>query len=163
VELGGAIELHAAFREESRTSLPSLSAARRKSGEAIGLFVVFSQGKPHLESTTSRSTQHFKSLPLTNGPRCSAPNASLALCSTGSPITLTWAPGGPSRRRNRSSSISGSAMTMSNPANLSTRPPTRPVLKSFGDSRYRNGPRRSLATLAKSNFVSMMTLCILPH
>jgi hypothetical protein len=27
VELGGAIELHAAFREESRTSLPSVSAA----------------------------------------------------------------------------------------------------------------------------------------
>jgi hypothetical protein len=33
VELGGAIELHAAFREESRTSLPSVSAARRKSGK----------------------------------------------------------------------------------------------------------------------------------
>jgi hypothetical protein len=48
VELGGAIELHAAFREESRTSLPSVSAARRKSGEAIGHFVVFSQEKPHL-------------------------------------------------------------------------------------------------------------------
>jgi hypothetical protein len=27
VELGGAIELHAAFREESRTSLPSVSGA----------------------------------------------------------------------------------------------------------------------------------------
>jgi len=48
VELVGAIELHAAFREESRTSLPVVSAARRKSGEAIDLFVVFSQGKPHL-------------------------------------------------------------------------------------------------------------------
>jgi hypothetical protein len=34
VELGGAIEQHAAFREESRTSLPSVSAARRKSAEA---------------------------------------------------------------------------------------------------------------------------------
>jgi hypothetical protein len=42
VELGGAIELHAAFREESRTSLPSVSAARRKSGKAKHLFV-FSQ------------------------------------------------------------------------------------------------------------------------
>jgi len=48
VELGGAIELHAAFREESRTSLPSVSAARRKSGKAKALFVVFSQGKPLL-------------------------------------------------------------------------------------------------------------------
>jgi len=33
VELGGAIELHAAFRKESRTSLPSASAARRNSGK----------------------------------------------------------------------------------------------------------------------------------
>jgi hypothetical protein len=48
VELGGAIELHAAFREESRTSLPSLGAACRKSGGATELFVVFSQGKPLL-------------------------------------------------------------------------------------------------------------------
>jgi hypothetical protein len=37
--------------------------------------------------TTSWSTQQFKSLPFTNGPRCSAPNASLALCSTGSHLT----------------------------------------------------------------------------
>jgi len=48
VELGGAIELHAAFREESRTSLPSAIAARRKSGGATTPFVVFSQGKPLL-------------------------------------------------------------------------------------------------------------------
>jgi hypothetical protein len=48
VGLGGAIELHAAFREESRTSLPSVRAARRKSGKAKDLFVVFSQGKPLL-------------------------------------------------------------------------------------------------------------------
>jgi hypothetical protein len=48
VELGGVIELHAAFREESCTSLPSVGAARRKSGEATGLSVVFFQGKPHL-------------------------------------------------------------------------------------------------------------------
>jgi hypothetical protein len=33
VGLGGAIELHAAFREESRTSLPSVGAARSKSGK----------------------------------------------------------------------------------------------------------------------------------
>jgi hypothetical protein len=48
VELGGAIELHAAFRNESRTSLPSVSAARRKSGKAKKPLVVFSQGKPLL-------------------------------------------------------------------------------------------------------------------
>jgi hypothetical protein len=48
VELGGAIKLHAAFRKESRTSLPSVSAARSKSGKAKRLFVVFSQGKPLL-------------------------------------------------------------------------------------------------------------------
>jgi hypothetical protein len=48
VELCGAIELHAAFREESRTSLLSTSAALQEIREAIGLFVVFSQGKPHL-------------------------------------------------------------------------------------------------------------------
>jgi hypothetical protein len=48
VELDGAIQLHAAFREESRTSLPSVSAARRKSGEATDLFVVFLQEKLHL-------------------------------------------------------------------------------------------------------------------
>jgi hypothetical protein len=48
VKLGGAIELHAAFREESRTSLPSVSTARRKSGGATSPFVVFSQGKPLL-------------------------------------------------------------------------------------------------------------------
>jgi hypothetical protein len=39
VELDGAIDLHAAFREESRTSLPSASAAPRKSGKAAELFV----------------------------------------------------------------------------------------------------------------------------
>jgi hypothetical protein len=48
VELGGAIELHAAFREESRTSLPSVNATRRKSGKAAGSVVVFFQRKPHL-------------------------------------------------------------------------------------------------------------------
>jgi hypothetical protein len=45
---GGGIELHAAFREESRTSLPSVSATRRKSGGATSPIVVFSQGKPFL-------------------------------------------------------------------------------------------------------------------
>jgi hypothetical protein len=34
VELGGAIELHAAFREESRTSLPSVSAALQEIRES---------------------------------------------------------------------------------------------------------------------------------
>jgi hypothetical protein len=48
VDLGGATELHAAFREESRTSLPSASAALQEIREAKELFVVFSQGKPHL-------------------------------------------------------------------------------------------------------------------
>jgi hypothetical protein len=48
VELCGATELHAAFREESRTSLLSASAAWQEIREAVGLFVVFSQGKPHL-------------------------------------------------------------------------------------------------------------------
>jgi len=38
VELVGAIELHAAFRKESRTSLPPVSAARRKSGKAKKAF-----------------------------------------------------------------------------------------------------------------------------
>jgi hypothetical protein len=41
VELCGAAELHAAFREESRTSLPSISAALREIQEDLGLFVVF--------------------------------------------------------------------------------------------------------------------------
>jgi hypothetical protein len=48
VELCGATELHAAFREESRTSLLSPSAALQEIRDAIGLVVVFSQGKPHL-------------------------------------------------------------------------------------------------------------------
>jgi putative transposase len=48
VEPGGAIELHAAFHQESRTSLPSVSATLRKSGGATSPFVVFSQGKPLL-------------------------------------------------------------------------------------------------------------------
>jgi hypothetical protein len=48
VELGGVIELHGAFPEESRTSLPSVSAAGRKSGKAKDPFVVFSQGKTRL-------------------------------------------------------------------------------------------------------------------
>ena len=34
MELGGAIELHAAFREESRTSLPSLSVALQEIRES---------------------------------------------------------------------------------------------------------------------------------
>jgi hypothetical protein len=44
----GATELHAAFREESRTSPLSTSAALQEIREATGHFVVFSQGKPHL-------------------------------------------------------------------------------------------------------------------
>jgi hypothetical protein len=40
VELGDAIELYAAFREQSRTCLPSVSAACRKFEEAIGVLVV---------------------------------------------------------------------------------------------------------------------------
>jgi hypothetical protein len=48
VELCGATELHAAFREESRTSFLPASAALQEIREAIGLFVVFLQGKPHL-------------------------------------------------------------------------------------------------------------------
>jgi hypothetical protein len=48
VDLCRATELHAAFREESRTSLLSTSAALQEIREAIGLFVVFSQGKPRL-------------------------------------------------------------------------------------------------------------------
>jgi hypothetical protein len=47
-ELCGATKLHAAFREESRTSLLSTSAALQEIREATGLFVVFFQGKPHL-------------------------------------------------------------------------------------------------------------------
>jgi beta-galactosidase beta subunit len=48
VELCGATELHAAFREESRTSFLPASAALQEIREAMGLFVVFFQGKPHL-------------------------------------------------------------------------------------------------------------------
>jgi hypothetical protein len=44
----GTTELHATFLEESRTSLFSASAALQEIREAIGLVVVFSQGKPHL-------------------------------------------------------------------------------------------------------------------
>jgi hypothetical protein len=47
VELCGATELHAAFREESRTSVLSTSAALQEIRGARGLFVVFFQGKPH--------------------------------------------------------------------------------------------------------------------
>jgi hypothetical protein len=43
-ELGVAIAWMGS-RVESRTSLPSVSAVRRKSGAATSLFVVFSQGK----------------------------------------------------------------------------------------------------------------------
>jgi hypothetical protein len=45
VEPGGAIELQAAFCEESRTSSPSVTAARKKSEKTKDLFVVFSQEK----------------------------------------------------------------------------------------------------------------------
>jgi hypothetical protein len=38
VELGGAIELHAAFRKESRTSLPSVSAALQEIRESLRTF-----------------------------------------------------------------------------------------------------------------------------
>jgi hypothetical protein len=48
VELCRATELHAAFREESRTSLLSTGAALQEIRGAIDLFVVFFQGKPHL-------------------------------------------------------------------------------------------------------------------
>jgi hypothetical protein len=48
VELCGVTELYAAFREESRTSLLSTSAALQELREVIGLFVVFFQGKPLL-------------------------------------------------------------------------------------------------------------------
>jgi hypothetical protein len=48
VGLCGATELHAAFREESRTSLLSTSAALQEIREARDLSVVFSQEKPHL-------------------------------------------------------------------------------------------------------------------
>jgi hypothetical protein len=44
VALCGATELHAAFREESRTPLLSASAARQEIRGAIGFFVVFSKG-----------------------------------------------------------------------------------------------------------------------
>ena len=45
VELCGASQLHAAFREESRTSLLSTGAALQEIREAIDLFVVFLPGK----------------------------------------------------------------------------------------------------------------------
>jgi hypothetical protein len=45
VKVGGAIELHAAFREESRTILLSSSATRQEIRESRDLVVVFSQGK----------------------------------------------------------------------------------------------------------------------
>jgi hypothetical protein len=48
VNLDRATELHAAFLEESRTLPLSMIAAQQEIREAIGLFVVFSQGKPHL-------------------------------------------------------------------------------------------------------------------
>jgi hypothetical protein len=47
VELCGPTDLHAAFREESRTSLLSTRTALQEIREATGLLVVF-QGKPHL-------------------------------------------------------------------------------------------------------------------
>jgi hypothetical protein len=48
VDVIGTTELHATFREESRTSLFSASAAQQEIREAMGLVVVFFQGKPHL-------------------------------------------------------------------------------------------------------------------
>jgi hypothetical protein len=48
VDVCGPTELHAAFREESRTSLFSPGAALQEIREGMGLVVVFSQGKPHL-------------------------------------------------------------------------------------------------------------------
>jgi hypothetical protein len=48
VDLFGHTELHAAFGEESRTSVLSTRAAQQEIREAKGLFVVFLQGKPHL-------------------------------------------------------------------------------------------------------------------
>jgi hypothetical protein len=48
VELCGATELHAAFREESRTSFLPASAALQEIRAANGLFVVFYQRKPLL-------------------------------------------------------------------------------------------------------------------
>jgi hypothetical protein len=48
VDLFGATELHATFREESRTPLFSASAALQEIRGAIDLFVVFLQEKPHL-------------------------------------------------------------------------------------------------------------------
>jgi hypothetical protein len=54
VDLCGATELHAAFREESRTSLLSTTAALQEIRGAIGLFVFFFQGKPHLGISCTR-------------------------------------------------------------------------------------------------------------
>jgi hypothetical protein len=50
VELCGATKLHAAFREESRTSLLPTGAALQEIRAANGLFVVFYQGKPLLST-----------------------------------------------------------------------------------------------------------------
>jgi hypothetical protein len=47
-ELCVATEQHAAFREESRPSFLSASAALQEIREAKAPFVVFSQEKPHL-------------------------------------------------------------------------------------------------------------------
>jgi hypothetical protein len=55
VDLSGATELHAAFREESRTSLLSTSAALQEIRGVIGHLVVFSQGKQHLAIFTVHS------------------------------------------------------------------------------------------------------------
>jgi hypothetical protein len=48
VEFGKATGPLTAFRKESRTSLIPASAALQEIRDAIGLFVVFFQGKPHL-------------------------------------------------------------------------------------------------------------------
>jgi hypothetical protein len=48
VDLCRASELHAPFREESRTSLLSTSAALKEIREVAGLFMVLFPGKPRL-------------------------------------------------------------------------------------------------------------------
>ena len=64
MQLCGATELHAAFREESRTSLLATSAALQEIREAIGLFVVSSK-----ENHTSRSLPGHSSCETALGQR----------------------------------------------------------------------------------------------
>jgi hypothetical protein len=51
----GATELHAAFREESRASFLSTSAALQEIQGATDLFVAFLQEKPHPRSLPDHS------------------------------------------------------------------------------------------------------------